>query len=304
MSWRGIHLSETANLSRRHRSIVVDRKGKDTVRIPLEDIGWIIVDSPEAQLSSALLSSCAENGIAVIFTDDRHMPCGSLLPFNTNYAQSEVGHLQISAPGSLQRRLWRRVIRSKISNQSALLQKVGATNWLAIRNMIKDVKPGDPQNVEARAARRYWRSLFNDSFHRDFDGDDRINALLNYGYAVTRAAIARSLAVAGLMPSLGIHHRSRLNSFNLADDIIEPFRPVVDHAVYDMREPSGWDEPYDSRKGLSIDDRQKISAVLTHDVKFADERMNVMNGIEQCISSLVRSLRSRKPSEFVAPELI
>ncbi len=302
MSWRGIHLSETATLTRRHRSILINRKDEDPIHIPLEDVGWIVVDSQEVQLSSALLSSCADGGIAVIFTDQRHMPCGSLLPFSANYAQAEVSHLQIAAPGSLNRRLWRKVVRAKILNQSTLLEKTRSQNWRALRNMLKDVKPGDPQNVEARAARRYWQSLFED-FRRDTDGDDRINALLNYGYAVMRAAIARSLAISGLIPAIGIHHRSHLNAFNLADDIIEPFRPIVDCAVYEMREPSGWDESYDSAKGLSLNDRRSISAILTRDIRVGNEQMNIINGIDRCVSSFVRSLRSRRATDFETPEL-
>ncbi len=302
MSWRGIHLSETATLTRRHRSIFIKRKDEDPIHIPLEDVSWIVVDSLEVQLSSALLSSCADGGIAVIFTDQRHMPCGSLLPFSANYAQAEVSHLQIAAPGSLNRRLWRKVVRAKILNQSTLLEKTHSQNWRALRNMLKDVKPGDPQNVEARAARRYWPSLFKD-FRRDTDGDDRINALLNYGYAVMRAAIARSLAISGLIPAIGIHHRSHLNAFNLADDIIEPFRPIIDCAVYEMREPSGWDESYDSMKGLSLNDRRSISAVLTRDIRVGNEQMNIINGIDRSVSSFVRSLRNRRATDFETPEL-
>ncbi len=303
MAWRGIHISEPAALSQRQRSITVERKGNDAVRIPLEDVGWIVVDTPEAQFSSALLASCAEEGVAVVFTDRRHMPCGTLQPFSGNYAQAEVSRIQLAATGSLQRRIWRKTVRAKIMNQSTLLLKARTNNWRVLRGMAKQVKVGDTDNMEAQAARRYWSALFRD-FRRDTDGYDRVNALLNYGYAVMRAAVARTLATAGLVPAVGIHHRSNMNPFNLADDVIEPFRPTVDWMAYEMREPSGWDEAYDASKGLGKSDRQQMAGVLTMEVRIENEIMNALNGIERCVASLVRSFRSGKSGDFQPPEFI
>ena len=123
MPWRGIHLTEAASLSRRQAGIQIQRDGRDDVRIPLEDIAWIVIDTRDITITSGLLSSCAERGIAVILTDDRHMPSGSLLPFHINYAQAEVSHLQFAAPGVLRRRLWRRTARAKILNQARRTRK-------------------------------------------------------------------------------------------------------------------------------------------------------------------------------------
>ena len=303
MPWRGIHLTEAASLSRRQAGVQIRRDGQDDVRIPLEDIAWIVFDTREVNITSRLLSSCAERGIAVIFTDDRHMPSGSLLPFHINYAQAEVSHLQFAAPGVLRRRLWRRTARSKILNQAAVLEKAETSNFRVLRNLARQVQPGDPDNIEAQAARRYWPSLFP-TFRRNSDASDRTNSLLNYGYAVMRAGVARSLTVAGLVPAIGIHHRSQMNPFNLADDLIEPFRPTVDWLAYEMREPDDWGDVNDEQLGLSKEDRQRLAGVLTHQIRIENEEMNVLNAIDRCVSSFVRSLRSRKSGDLQLPEFV
>lgn len=303
MPWRGIHLTEAASLSRRQAGIQIRRDGQDSVRIPLEDVAWIVVDSRDITITSGLLSTCAESGIAVIFTDDRHMPSGSLLPFHINYAQAEVSHLQFAAPGVLRRRLWRRTARAKILNQAAVLEKAESSNFRVLRSLARQVQPGDPDNIEARAARRYWPSLFP-AFRRDGGASDRTNALLNYGYAVMRAGIARSLTVAGLIPAIGIHHQSRTNPFNLADDLIEPFRPTVDWLALEMREPDDWGDVNDSRLGLSKEDRQRLAGILTHQVRIENEEMNVLNAIDRSVATFVRSLRSRRSGDLQLPEFI
>lgn len=303
MPWRGLHLSEAAFLSRRQAGIQIQRDGKDDVRIPLEDIAWIVIDTRDITITAGLLSSCAERGIAVIFTDDRHMPSGSLFPFHINYAQAEVSHLQFAAPGVLRRRLWRRTARAKILNQAAVLEKAESSNFRVLRNLARQVQPGDPDNIEARAARRYWSSLFP-AFRRDSDASDRTNALLNYGYAVMRAGIARSLTVAGLIPAIGIHHQSQTNPFNLADDLIEPFRPTVDWLVLEMREPDDWGDVNDPQLGLSKEDRQRLAGILTHQIRIENEEMNVLNAIDRSVASFVRSLRSRKSGDLQLPEFV
>ena len=303
MPWRGIHLTEAASLSRRQAGMEIKRDVQDDVRIPLEDIAWIVIDTRDVTITSGLLSSFAERGIAVIFTDDRHMPTGSLLPFHINYAQAEVSHLQFAAPGVLRRRLWRRTVRSKILNQAAVLEKTESSNFRVLRNLARQVQPGDPDNVEARAARRYWSSLFP-GFRRDSDASDRTNALLNYGYAVVRAGVARSLTVAGLIPAIGIHHKSQTNPFNLADDLIEPFRPVVDWLAHEMGEPDDWGDVNDERLRLSKEDRQRLAGVLTHQIRIENEEMNVLNAIDRCVAGFVRSLRSRKSGDLELPEFV
>ena len=303
MAWRGVHIDQPAKLSQRQGAMQVDRADHDAVRVPLEDIAWVVVDSAHVELTSTLLASFAETGIAVIFTDQRHLPVGALMPFHTNYSQAEVSTLQCNSPGILRRRLWRRTVRYKILNQASLLETLGLPNSRVLRSMAREVKPGDPDNVEARAARRYWPSLF-DAFRRDVDSSDSANAMLNYGYAVMRAAVARSIAVAGLIPAIGIHHRSQTNPFNLADDMIEPFRPVVDQLVHQLYDADGWGAANDPDLPLSKEDRQELAGVLTHPVRVRGDEMNALNAIDRSIASLVRSFRSRRSADLELPELV
>ena len=303
MAWRGVHLTESASLCRRQGSVQIDRDGLEAIRVPLEDIAWIVVDTSEVVITSGLIASCAERGIAVIFTDSRHMPTGSLLPFHVNYAQSEIAVLQTNAPGVLRRRLWRRTVRAKVLNQSQVLAKADASNQLTLRRLARQVQPGDSSNVEAVAARRYWSSLMP-SFRRDSNATDRINSLLNYGYAVVRACVARSLVVAGLIPAIGVHHRSKMNAFNLADDLIEPLRPTVDWLAFEMREPDDWGDVNDATLGLSKEDHQRLAGVLTHRIRIENEEMTVLNAIDRCVASFVRSLRSRKSGALELPEFV
>jgi CRISPR-associated protein Cas1 len=198
------------------------------IRLPLEDIAWIILDTPQATLTTALLSACMEAGIALIVTDERHHPSGLALPFHRHHRQAEVAALQVALGDGLRNRLWQMIVRAKIRNQAAVLSLCGRSAT-PLGAMAQRVTPGDAENVEARAARYYWSRLF-DHFVRE-NGTDRRNAMLNYGYAVMRGAVARALVAAGLLPAIGLHHTSALNPFNLADDILEPFRPIIDLMV-------------------------------------------------------------------------
>lgn len=202
---------------------------------PIEDIGVVVIESEQVTLSSYLISALLENKVALIICDSKHMPSVLMLPLAGNTLQSERFEAQISASLPLKKQLWQQTVSMKIKNQGAVLKK--ATN-MEIGNMLawaSQVKSGDTQNLEGRAAAYYWRNLFgeNSNFVRRQDGDDP-NALLNYGYAILRAIIARSLVASGLIPTLGIHHSNKYNAYCLADDIMEPYRPYVDLMVVDI----------------------------------------------------------------------
>ena len=221
MAWKGLHLSRPARLNTADGQIVVAQDDGE-VRLPLEDIAYIVLDAPHATLTTTLLSACMEAGIAIVSTDARHTPNGLMLPFHRHHRQAGVANMQIALGEPFKKRAWQRVAVAKIDNQAAHLDR-GGHNGESLRAMSRLVGSGDPQNIEARAARAYWGALFSD-FVRD-DASDLRNKLLNYGYAVLRAGIARSLVAYGLLPSIGLHHASVTNAFNLADDLIEPFRP-------------------------------------------------------------------------------
>lgn len=213
--------------------------------LPVEDITALILESPQIALSSTLLSECQDKGVAVLTCDRTHIPNGVLLPFQPHSRQSRVARIQQSWSEPLRKRLWQRVVQCKILGQAACLDRTkGGRDSERLKVLSARVGSGDPDNIEAQAARIYWPLLFGPDFRRG--GGDAVNAALNYGYAVTRAFVARSQVAYGLVPAFGIHHDNDLNAFNLTDDMMEVFRPLVDAEVYALRESGDLDPAADS----------------------------------------------------------
>ena len=197
---------------------------------PIEDIGMIILESREITITAPALDALIQNNCSVVTCDKKCMPSGLLLPLECNTLQSERFSAQIESSLPLKKRLWQQTVKAKIANQSAVLKENGVEAG-CMDAWSKDVKSGDPNNLEARSAAYYWRNVFHDpDFIRGKDGFPP-NNLLNYGYAILRAVVARALIGSGLLPTFGIHHHNRYNAFCLADDIMEPYRPYVDKVV-------------------------------------------------------------------------
>ena len=200
--------------------------------IPVEDIGVVVLDNKQITITHGLLESLLENNCAVITCDRKSLPVGLLLPLYGNTTQNERFRDQLEVSVPLKKQLWQQTIQYKIRNQAAVL---GGMRQVVVKNMLvwaSEVKSGDSNNIEARAAAYYWRNLFIEipEFTRDRDGCPP-NNLLNYGYAILRAIVARALVTSGLLPTLGIHHHNRYYAYCLADDIMEPYRPYVDELV-------------------------------------------------------------------------
>lgn len=280
MAWRGVHISRPARLKLRDRQLVVAQDDGE-VSLAIEDIAWLILDTPQVSVTGSLLSALAENGVALIVPDDKHHPAGVLLPFHQHHVQAHIAHTQIGISLPLKKRLWQTLIVAKIRNQATLLEHLGRPQAKGIFAMAERVGSGDPDNLEAQAARNYWSALFAD-FTRGNE-EDRRNALLNYGYSVVRAAIARSCVASGLLPAFGVHHELRSNAFNLADDLIEPFRPFVDQMAYDQAKNSESDI-------LTADDRRLMVAVLNKDAVIGRERMTILAATEAVAMSMVRAM--------------
>lgn len=220
------------------KSDVSDDFKKESIRtIPIEDIGVVVLDNKQITFTQGLMESLLENNCAVITCDSSHLPVGLMLPLCGNTLQTERFRNQIEASLPLQKQLWQQTMIAKIRNQAAVLQQV---RNLEAKNMLKwasEVKSGDSDNKEAQAAVYYWQNAFpqNERFTREREGDAP-NNLLNYGYAILRAVVARSLVSSGLLPTLGMHHRNKYNAYCLADDVMEPYRPYVDKLVMDIYE--------------------------------------------------------------------
>jgi CRISPR-associated protein Cas1 len=294
MAWRGLHLSRPSRLTLADGQMVIAQDEGET-RLALEDVAWLIIDTPQATVTTALLSACMTAGIAVIVADTRHMPNGMLLPFHTHHRQASVAALQLAAGAGLRGRLWQTLVRAKITNQASVLQASGAEP-MPLYAMATRVLPADPDNVEARAARHYWGVLFAD-FVRENESDLR-NAMLNYGYAVMRGAIARSLVAVGLLPCLGIHHASQLNPFNLADDLIEPFRPFIDWAVWRLADGGS------RRDGvLTLADRQSLAGILLTPARMGDETVTCLVATEMVATAVVRAFEMQTARVLLLPTL-
>ena len=239
MMKRTIYIGNPAYLSLRLKQMEVRQPSDDretAVRtIPIEDIGVVVLDNRRITITSGAMEALLENNCAVITCNQKSMPVGLLLPLCGNTTQNERFRSQLEASLPLRKQLWQQTIKQKILNQEHVLRINTAQETNCMRVWSNDVRSGDPDNLEARAAAYYWKNVFTTypNFVRDREGTPP-NNLLNYGYAILRAIIARALVGSGLLPTLGIHHHNRYNAYCLADDIMEPYRPYVDQLVLDI----------------------------------------------------------------------
>ena len=251
--------------------------------IPIEDIGVVILDNKQITITHGALGALLENNVSVITCDDYCMPVGLMLPLAGNTTQSERFRHQIEASLPLKKQLWQQTIQAKILNQSTVLLRQRGMECGNMSAWVKQVRSGDSDNLEARAAAFYWQNLFGNikGFNRDRDGVPP-NNLLNYGYAILRAVVARSLVGSGLIPTLGIHHHNRYNAYCLADDIMEPYRPYVDKLVAELV-----DSGVDISK-LTTDIKSKLLSIPVLDVVINGRRSPLMVGVGQTTASLYK----------------
>lgn len=220
-----------------HRGFMVvqDTEGerKELGQVPLDDIAAVIANAHGLSYTNNLLVALSERGAPFVLCAANHNAVGMLLPIDGNFEQAKRIEAQIAASLPTHKRLWASVVRSKLEQQAAALEAAGAPT-APLTALVSRVRSGDPENVEAQGAQRYWKLLFGDAFRRDQDGGG-LNGLLNYGYTVLRAATARAVVAAGLHPSIGLHHSNDNNAMRLVDDVMEPFRPVIDLKVWHLR---------------------------------------------------------------------
>jgi len=295
---RTLCFSNPAYLSLKNKQLVIrlpEVEGNDSLpesfkknaeaTIPIEDIGIVVLDNKQVLISQAAIESLLENNSAVITCDSNHLPVGLLLPLCGNTTQNERFRNQLESSIPLQKQFWQQTIQYKIRNQAALLHKRKVEN----KNMLvwaSDVKSGDSENLEARAAVYYWKNIFPNipDFTRDRDGVPP-NNLLNYGYAILRAVVARSLVVSGLLPTLGIHHHNRYNAYCLADDIMEPYRPYVDEFILKIME-----EEKDISE-VTTPLKKRLLSIPVLDVFISGQRSPLMVAVSQTTSSLYKCFK-------------
>lgn len=265
--------------------------------IPIEDVGVVVLDNKQITITQGLMEALLDNNCAVITCDSGHLPVGLLLPLSGNTIQNERFRSQLDASLPLKKQLWQQTVQQKIRNQAAVLKKCRGVEIGNMQKWQNDVRSGDSDNLEGRAAAYYWKNMFPEveDFTRDRDGVSP-NNLLNYGYAILRAVVARSLVASGLLPTLGIHHHNRYNAYCLADDIMEPYRPYVDELVV------GYTDEYGYPDELTPDIKRVMLSIPVLDVRINGQRSPLMLAAGQTAASLARCF-SGENRKLVYPEL-
>ncbi len=273
--------------------MIVKKEGENDSSVPVEDMGILILANPSITISQGLIASCQENNCIIVFCDQRHLPVSVLLPLSGNSIHSRVLNIQTGVKMPLKKRLWQKVIVAKTEAQirTLLFFKKDPSPLPQIK---KRVKSGDTGNIESQAAKLYWSKLFGKGFGRDYR-EKGINSLLNYGYSLVRASVARALCGTGLHPALGIHHHNKYNPMCLADDLMEPLRPLVDRRVYELAE-AGRSE---------LDKKTKISllSILSENVLFEAKTLPMMVANQHMAASLKKAF-SEGVDSLKIPELI
>lgn len=279
---RTLYFGNPAYLKTSHKQLVISQKGEKDKQVPVEDIGVLILDHSQITITQPTLTRLLQNNTAVITCDETHHPIGLLLSLDGHTLQSQKFRAQVDAALPLKKQLWQQTVQAKILNQAALLQDIKAEYKLLL-TLAREVRSGDITNNEAQAAVYYWKNLFPDflGFYRHREGPPP-NNLLNYGYAILRATVARSLVASGLLPTLGIFHRNQYNAYCLADDIMEPYRPYVDKMVCGIVEMNG--------KFLEMTTKMKelLLSIPAMDVQIEGQKSPLMVAVQRTTASLAK----------------
>lgn len=305
---RTLFLSSDAYLHTKDRQMLIEfaDKKRPVARIPIEDIGVIVMEAYQMTISLNLISRLLDNNVAIITCNSRKMPQGLLLNLEGNTLQQERFSYQINSSLPLKKQLWKQTVKQKIHNQGALLVKLGLKDniYKGLPRNIKQwkdkVQSGDPDNYEARTAAHYWQNIFKEyisDFTRGREGAPP-NNFLNYGYAILRATTARSLVASGLLPTFGIHHHNRYNAYALADDIMEPYRPYVDELVYKIVVLKSINKDYQ----LSTEMKMELLQIPAIDVHIEGEKSPLMVALQRTTSSLFQCFSGEK-RQIIYPEL-
>lgn len=289
--WRSIMISRPARLRREHFSLVIEQE--ETAFVPFEDIAVIVLDHQQITLTHPMLSACAEYGIGLYATGSNHQPAGVFVPFLQHSRATRMLRKQLGVSRPSAKQAWAAIVRRKIENQASCLRLCDRDGADRLDSYARRVRSGDSDRLEGQAAAFYFRRLFGASFDRS--QEIWINAALNYGYAILRGSITRGLVAHGLLPAIGLFHSSEQNAFNLADDLIEPFRPLVDLFVAKQNFAVGAE--------LLAAEKQSLVRLLNVDVGMPQGTMSTLSAIEYAVESLAR-LYEDGTAELHLPKLL
>ena len=292
MAFRHLLIEHPVRLSVKLNNLMI-HVNNDTYQVPIEDIETLVIDNLQSTITTDALAQLSKQKVAVINCDRHHLPCSVNLPLNCYFHRLPVITKQFKLPSKIRKRLWQRIIKQKIANEIKALRLIGRTKLRDLQIIYKNVLPGDPKHCEAIAAKIYFHKMFGDDFVRR--NGSTVNGALNYGYSLIRSLIARDICGFGLEPSLGLFHHNQLNSFNLADDLIEPFRSLVDVYVYQIMNHYGDD--------LTAQDRQDLIKILFLNMRVRNRLQSTTNAIHMEVSSYNQCCLNRS-SRLVTPELV
>ncbi|MFQ3549152.1 MAG: type II CRISPR-associated endonuclease Cas1 [Armatimonadota bacterium] len=290
MAWRTIVISNPARLRLENDQLKIMQEME--VTLPVDDINVLMIESQEVLITAALLARLAEAGVLVLICDRKHLPCFAGLPYANHSRLTGIHRMQLDMSVSLKRRFWQVIVTQKIKNQARCIELCGKTGYEALYNLAKEVDSGDAGNIEAYAAREYFKCLFGNGFYRQ--ETNHINSALNYGYAILRGSIARALAQYGFILTQGLHHHSELNAFNLADDFIEPLRPLCDLKVCSMS----------FEDGFTAKHRHELVSLLTCDLVIDGLKQSVRRTCEIMASSFHTACREKNQKFLKMPMLM
>jgi CRISPR-associated protein Cas1 len=293
MVWRSVVINQPARLKREQFALLVEQE--QSARVPFEDIAVIVLNHREITLTHPVLSACAEYGIGLYATGDNHQPSGVFLPFQSHSRATKMLRLQLALDKPTGKRAWAYMVQAKINNQAFCMKALGRGDHERLESYSRRVRSGDTGNMEAQASAYYFPQIFNKGFHRG--QNTWTNAALDYGYALMRGACARALVAHGMLPTIGIFHSSEQNAFNLADDLIEPFRAIVDLHVATNRK-------MDDEQELLPADKAALVSLLHVDVRMPRGVMSVLASVEQAAESLMRVYDGGGESLLEMPQLI
>jgi CRISPR-associated protein Cas1 len=271
---------QPVRLSVKHQALQLRRDNADAALIAFDDIAVIVVSNREVSYTHSVLQHLLEAGGIFVTCDASHLPIGMILPLQAHHRQGTRFALQIEATEPTKKRAWQQIVKAKIRAQGRTLKQIHNDD-AGVSEYAKRVKSGDPQNIEAQAAKRYWQNLFAGPFRRKRSGGDE-NPFLNYGYAVLRAIVARAICAAGLHPCLGLHHHNQYSMFCLADDLMEPLRPIVDRVVYEITSKEGAPEKLDSQT------KQLLLSPLLGRFQVKSEHLTLFEISNQMAASLIK----------------
>ncbi|HEX9390259.1 MAG TPA: type II CRISPR-associated endonuclease Cas1 [Usitatibacteraceae bacterium] len=291
--WRSVVINQPARLKREHFSLVIEQE--QTAHVPFEDIAIIVLHHREITLTHPVLAACADYGISLFATGDNHQPNGVFLPYLQHSRATRMMRLQLRLAKPTVKSAWAEIVKMKIRNQAECLRLCNAKDEDRLLSYSRRVRSGDTENLEAQASAVYFRALFGSNFDRS--QQRWTNAALDYGYSIFRGAIARALVAHGFLPAIGLFHRSEQNAFNLADDVIEPYRQIVDLHVAKLPALSEETE-------LSPNDKGNLVALLNIDVGMPRGVMSSLSSIEQTVESLARLYEGNDENTLELPRLL